>query len=151
MPGRVGHGWQSEPVTAPARLVAALLALVVAACSVLPWAGDRNAWHIALRSLVTPGLSSETNPGVTIGLVVVVVAAVVLLAVLLNLPVLVLLGGLASVAVPVVWIAVNALAHDGTGLAIGTIRIGAYGCAAAGLMVLVLAASAAGSSRSPVR
>jgi hypothetical protein len=128
-------------VTAPARLVAALLALVIAACSFLPWAGDRNAWHIALRSLTSAGLTSDSSPSSSIGLVVVVAAALVLLGDLVNRAAVVMVAALVTVAVPVVWIAVNALDRASAGLPMSAIRIGAYGCAAAGLMTLVLAAA----------
>ena len=97
-------------MTTFSRLIAALLGLAVAACAWLPWTRASDAWHLHLRSLLSPGYSSRgrlddldrprRRPSP---------AAVILLGSLVNSRTLVIIGGLLSVAFPTIWILSNAI------------------------------------------
>ena len=129
-------------MTTPARLIASLLGLAVAACTFLPWVADLGAWHLHVRTLLTPGSNLGVSSVASIGLVVAVAGALVLLGALANSRVPLILGGLVAVGVPAIWILSNAVSHASKAIVVSQIQVGAYGAAALGLMTLILAAVA---------
>lgn len=129
-------------MTTFARLVSLLLGLAVAACAFLPWVVSVNAWHLHLRSLVSPGKNDGVVIATSIGLAVTVAAGLVVLGALLNSRTLVIIGGLLSVAIPAIWILSNAISGPDGGVPLAQIQFGAYGAAVAGFMTLILAAVA---------
>lgn len=144
----VTRRWQSDPVTTSARLVAALLGAGVAACAFLPWVSGITAWHLHLRTLLSPGDNVGVGNLRSIGLLVTGAAALVLLGALLKRPALVIVGGLGAVAVPTIWILANAVSPSDRAVPTSQIQIGAYGAAALGCMTLILAV-VAGDHRVP--
>jgi hypothetical protein len=135
-------------VTTSARLVAALLGAGVAACAFLPWVGALAAWHLHLRTLISPGDNVGVGYLSSIGVLVTAAAGLVLLGALLNSRALVIVGGLGAVAVPTIWILANAVPPSDRAVPTSQIQIGAYGAAALGFMTLILAA-VAGDHRVP--
>ena len=129
-------------MTTFARLIAALLGLAVAACAWLPWTRVGDAWHLHARTLVSPGSSSGVGYASSIGLLISVAAAVVVLGALLNSRTLVIIGGLMTVAFPTIWILSNAVSNRDGGIPMAQIQFGAYGAAVLGFMILILAAVA---------
>jgi hypothetical protein len=129
-------------MTTFARLLASLLGLAVAACAWLPWAVDLNAWHLTLRSLIFPARAEGVSYTTSIGTAVSVAALLVLLGALLNSRALVIIGALLSVAFSTIWIFGNAVAAPDVAIPMTQIQIGAYGAAALGFMILILAAVA---------
>jgi hypothetical protein len=138
-------------MTSFARAVAALLAFAVAACAFLPWAGAGTAPHIAVSTIWSPGPSEGVALTGSIALPVLVAAVVVLLGALGNARTLVIVGGLGAVAIPTAWILANAISGSTAAVAISQIKIGAYGTAIAGLMILILAAVAVDARAPSVR
>ena len=91
----------------------------------------------------TPGSIGHAFTWVaSLGLPVLVAGALVVLGSVGNGRTLVIVGGLAAVALPTAWILVNAISRGGAAVPISQIQIGAYGCAIAGFMTLILAAIA---------
>ncbi|MFC6238232.1 hypothetical protein [Longivirga aurantiaca] len=133
-----------------ARVVALLLALVVAGCQFLPWVGDVTGIDIPWRSVLSPGEVGATGWLASMGLPLTIAAGVALLGALTNLRALVVIGALLAVAVPSAWILVNALDSTG-GVPLSAIRIGAYGAAITGFLLLLVAAVAADVRRQTVR
>jgi hypothetical protein len=129
-------------MTTFARLVSLLLGLAVAACAYLPWVLSTNAWHLHIRSLVSPGKNDGVVLATSIGLALTIAAVVVVLGAVLNSRTLVIIGGLLSVAVPAIWILSNAISGPEGGVPLAQIQFGAYGAAVAGFMTLILAAVA---------
>jgi hypothetical protein len=129
-------------MTTFSRLIAALLGLAVAACAWLPWTRAADSWHLQLRSLLDPGSNSGGGYLTSIGLVVSVAGAVILLGALVNSRTLVITGGLLSVAFPTIWILSNAVSGASGGIPMTQIQFGAYGAAVLGFMTLILAAVA---------
>ena len=129
-------------MTTFSRLLAALLGLAVAATAWLPWTRASDAWHLHLRSLLSPGYSSGVAWTTSIGLAVSVAGAVILLGSLFNSRTLVIIGGLLSVAFPTIWILSNAISNGGGGIPMRQIQFGAYGAAVLGFVTLTLAAVA---------
>ena len=129
-------------MTTFSRLIAALLGLAVAACAWLPWTRTADSWHLHLRSLLHPGSNSGVGYLTSIGLVLSVAAAVIVLGSLFNSRTLVIIGGMLSVAFPTIWILSNAISGGGGGIPVAQIQFGAYGAAVLGFMTLILAAVA---------
>ena len=129
-------------MTTFARLVSLLLGLAVAACAFLPWVLSVNAWHLHVRSLVSPGRNDGVVIATSIGLAVTIAAAVVVVGAVLNSRTLVIIGGLVSVAIPAIWILSNAISGGNGGVPMTQVQFGAYGAAVAGFMTLILAAVA---------
>lgn len=130
-------------MTSFARVIAGLLALAIGACAFLPWTPGGTALEIPLRSLLGPGTGSgAVSWALSLALPVVVSAGIVLVGAVGNSRTLVIIGGLAAVAIPTAWILVNAISSSDSAVAIRQIQIGAYGAAIAGFMVLILAAVA---------
>ena len=61
-------------MTTFSRLVAALLGLAVAASAWLPWTRAADAWHLHLRSLLSPGTTTAVSWSTSIGLALSVAA-----------------------------------------------------------------------------
>ena len=129
-------------MTTFSRLVAALLGLAVAASAWLPWTRAADAWHLHLRSLLSPGTTTAVSWSTSIGLALSVAAAVIVLGALFNSRTLVIVGGLLSVAFPTIWILSNAISSGSGGIPMTQIQVGAYGAAVLGFMTLILAAVA---------
>ena len=129
-------------MTTFARLVSVLLGLAVAACAWLPWVVSTNAWHLHVRSLLSPGQNDGVVLATSLGLALTVAAGLVVLGALLNSRTLVIIGGLLSVAIPAIWILSNAISGSKGGIPLAQIQFGAYGAAVAGFMTLILAAVA---------
>ena len=96
-------------MTGLARSVGVLIALAVGACTFLPWALDHNAWQLTMTSITSPGTHTTTSPAGSLGTVVAVCAVLVLLAALVNSRALLIVGSLLVIAIPVIWILVNAV------------------------------------------
>jgi hypothetical protein len=137
-------------MTGLARSVAVLLALAVGACTFLPWALDRNAWALALSSLTSPGVHLTSSPISSMGTAVAASAVLVLLAALVNSRALLIIGALVVIAVPVIWILVNAV-DSAKGVHLANVQVGAYSTVVAGFIALVLAALATDASTPHVR
>ena len=129
-------------MTTFSRLLAALLGLAVAATAWLPWTRVSDAWHLHLRSMLSPGYSSGVAWTTSIGLAVSVAAAVIVMGSLFNSRTLVIVGSLMSVAFPTIWILSNAISGGNGGIPMTQIQFGAYGAAVLGFMTLILAAVA---------
>jgi hypothetical protein len=126
-----------------ARVVAFLLGLAIAACAFLPWTPGATGIGVPLGSLITPGTSADGITWVgSIGLPIIVAGVLVALGAIGNARSLVIIGGLAAVAIPTAWILVNAISSGAAAVPVSQIRIGAYGAAIAGFMTLILAAVA---------
>ncbi len=126
-----------------ARGVAFLLGLAIVGCAFLPWTSGSTAMGVPLHGLLSPGERTDAFTWVaSLGLPVLVAGALVVLGSVGNGRTLVIVGGLAAVALPTAWILVNAISRGGAAVPISQIQIGAYGCAIAGFMTLILAAIA---------
>lgn len=133
-----------------ARIVALLLALVVAGCQFLPWVGEVTGIDIPWRSVLSPGEVGATGWLASMGLPLTIAAGIAVLGALTQVRALVVIGALVAVAVPTVWILVNALDSTG-GIPLSVIGVGAYGAALTGFGLLLLAAVAADVRRQTVR
>ncbi len=129
-------------MTTFARLVAFLLGLAVAACAWLPWVRSVDAWHLALRTMLSPGKNDGVTWSTSLGLAVTLAAAVIVFGSLFNSRTLIIVGGLLSVAFPTIWILSNAISTGSGGAPMTQIQFGAYGAAVLGFMTLILAAVA---------
>jgi len=149
-PVAVAARWQSERMTGLARSVAVLLALAVGACTLLPWALDHNAWQLALSSLTSAGVHLTSSTISSLGTAVSASAVLVLLAALVNSRALLIVGALLVIAIPVLWILLNAV-DSAKGVHLANVQVGAYSTVVAGFIALVLAALATDSSTPHVR
>jgi hypothetical protein len=137
-------------MTGLARSVAVLLAIAVGACTLLPWALDHNAWSLALTSLTSAGVHLTSSAVSSLGTAVTASAVLVLLAALVNSRALLIVGALAVIAVPVIWILINAI-DSAHGVHLAAVQVGAYSTVVAGFIALVLAALATDASTPHVR
>lgn len=137
-------------MTGLARSVVVLLALAVGGCTFLPWAIDHNAWALSLSSLTSAGIHLSSSAVSTLGAAVTATAVIVLLAGLVNSRALLIIGALAVIALPVIWILVNAI-NSAHGIHLANIQVGAYATVVAGFIALVLAALASDASTPHVR
>ncbi len=124
------------------RLLALLIGLAVAGCAFLPWVGGLSAWNLHLRSLLSAGDNLGVGVATSVGLAVCVAAGLIAAGCLLNSRAILIVGGLAAVAVPTIWILVNAISRSTTAVPLSRIEIGAYGAAIGGFMILILSAVA---------
>jgi hypothetical protein len=138
-------------MTTSARTLASLLGLAAAACAFLPWLLGINAWHLHVRTLLSPGKNEGVGVVTSVGLAVVVAGAVIVLGAILSSRMLVIVGGLLSVAVPSIWILSNAISTSDGGTPLAQIQVGAYGTVGAGLLTLILAAVARDTARPTAR
>jgi len=129
-------------MTTFSRLIAFLLGLAVAGCAWLPWLRSVDAWHLALRTLLSPGKATDVTMVTSLGMAITVSAVVIALGALLNSRTLVIVGGLLAVAFPTIWILSNAISSSSGGVPMSQIQFGAYGAAVLGFMTLILAAVA---------
>jgi len=137
-------------MTGLARSVGVLIALAVGACTFLPWALDNDAWQLALRSITSAGVHTSSSALASMGTPIAVCATLVLLAALVNSRALLIIGSLLVIALPVIWILVNAI-DSAHGLHLAAIQMGAYATVVAGFIALLLAALATNSSTVHVR
>jgi hypothetical protein len=129
-------------MTTFSRLIALLLGIGVAVSSWLPWVRSLDAWHLHLRTLLSPGSNDAVTVATSLGLAVTIAAALIVLGSLVNSRTLVIVGGLLSVAFPTIWILSNAISTGSGGAPMTQIQFGAYGAAVLGFMTLILAAVA---------
>ena len=133
-----------------ARVVALFMAVAVAGCQFLPWAGSVPATDIPWRSVLSPGEVGVTGWLASMGLPVTIAAGVAVIGAVTGSRVLVVIGGLLSVGVPSAWILVNVF-NTTEGIPLGNIGAGAYGTAVLGFLLLLLAAVAADARTVSVR
>ncbi len=147
-----GPRWQSDPMSAFARAVAALIGLAVIGCAFLPWvASSVTSFDLHIRSIVRIGEGSGATPLTSMGTAVVAAGLLIVFGAILNARMAVIVGALVAVAVPAIWILGNAVSNSPGAISVTRVQIGAFATAVCGFLALILAAVARDTSQPTLR
>lgn len=138
-------------MSAPGRFFALVVAAAMAGCGWLLWAGSLRGFEIALSSMLHPtDASTAASWYASMAVPLWIGAFLVVVGALFGSRVFIVLGALLGFVFTTTWILSNVLTTGSGGLTFAAIKIGAYGGVIACLAALVVAATAADTSRAHV-